>query len=149
MECVSTFGGPQVLLPTADISRWIDALGDSTPTPDDGLYGMACAIDDYCGIINPWGTPILVFGDIPADIYFFPHLRGGVFARWVAADDFDSFAAFVARESLVRDWPYCTQWPVVDSDLTLMDSCTTYRDARFRLPRWHPLGLFTLRVRRE
>jgi hypothetical protein len=133
MECISTLGGPQVLLPTRDVDRWIDQLGDEKPVPDSGLYGLACTVNDYCGIISPWGTPLLVFGDILGDIYWFPQLGDGLFARWIAAETHDDFVDFVSRELHTDDWPHSTQWLIGDSDLTLMDTCTFPGDDRFRL----------------
>jgi hypothetical protein len=68
MQYLSGLGGPRVMIPTSDIGHWIDELGTS-PTPDNGIYGLACSINDYCGIISPWGTPLLIFGDDPSDIF--------------------------------------------------------------------------------
>ncbi len=147
MRAVSTFGGPQVLLPTSDIDRWIDELGDDTPTPDTGLYGLTCSDTEYCGVISPWGKPILVFGDIPADIHWFPHLHDGVFARWIAGDGYDSFADFVAQESDKGDWPDSVQLSVIDANMTLMDSCTYPADDRFRLRLALPIGTHTIHSR--
>jgi Immunity protein 21 len=132
MQYVSTFGGPQVLLPSCDINRWIDELGAETPRPDSGLYGLACSVTDYCGVISPWGKPILVFGDIPADIYWFPNIGDGLFARWIAGGSHDDFIDFVTREALRDDWTESTDWTIVDGNLTLIDSCTFRGDERFR-----------------
>ncbi|MEY2613438.1 MAG: hypothetical protein RL069_2250 [Planctomycetota bacterium] len=81
MQYVSSLGGPRVMIPTSDIGHWIDELGTS-PTPDNGIYGLACSINDYGGIISPWGTPLLIFGDDPSDILYFAVEYVGLIVRW-------------------------------------------------------------------
>jgi len=94
---------------------------------------LACSIDEYCGVISPWGTPWPVFGVIPADIYWLPQLGERLFARWIAAETHDTFVDFVSREFCADDWPHSTQWLIGEPDLTLMDSCSFRGDDRFRL----------------
>ena len=93
MEFVSSKGGPRVLLPTAEVSRWIVELGDA-PNPDEGVYGCACSVEDYCGVIEPWGVKFLVFGDDPADIYYKPDEADGMFFRWIGADSIEQLTSF-------------------------------------------------------
>ena len=132
MQNVSSFGGPRVLLPTSDVKRWMDELGDA-PTPDEGLYGLACSIDAYCGVIAPWETPLLIFGDDPADIYFKPDEFDGLFFRWVGADSLEQLTAFAIVEAHGDEWDETVEFTVVTPDMTLMDTCALADDGEPRI----------------
>ena len=71
-----------------------DVLGHK-PTPDAGLYALACSVNAYCAIIRPWGAPIVVFGDDPSDIYWSPDKDGGVFVRWIGAESLEQLRPLV------------------------------------------------------
>jgi len=132
MQQVSSFGGPRVLLPTSEVPRWIDEIGIA-PTPEAGLYGIACSIDGYCEVIAPWDSPLLIFGDGPDDIFFTPDEFDGLFFRWCGADSLEQLAAFAIAESRSDAWDETVEFRVVDSDMTLMDACTFEGDARPRI----------------
>lgn len=126
MQHVSSFGGPRVLLPTSEVPRWIDEIGVA-PTPEAGLYGLACSIPmggAYCGVITPWDTPLLIFGDGPDDIFYAPHEFDGLFFRWCGAESLEQLTAFAIAESGREVWDETVEFRVVDSDMTLMDTCT-------------------------
>ena len=132
IQHVSSIGGPRVLLPTADIPRWIAELGDS-PSPDEGLYGLACSVDDYCGIIRPWDCEILVFCDDPGDIYWVPSENGGLFIRWLGADSLDQLLDFGRTIADRAQWSESVKWEVRSTRCSLMDSCTCERDSELRI----------------
>jgi hypothetical protein len=127
MQHVSSRGGPRILLPTGDVERWIDELGEE-PTPGVGLYGLACSINDYCGIIRPWDTPLLIFGDDPSNIYWLPNEDGGLFVRWVGADSLDQLTAFASSVADAGNWTEHIEWDAQFINYTLMDTCTFIGD---------------------
>lgn len=131
MQHVSSLGGPRVLLPTSDINRWIAELGDCAP--DNALYRLACCVNDYCGVIAPWETPLLIFGDDPADIYFQPAEFDGLFFRWVAANSLDELTSFAIAQARTSFWDQCTSFHVDDQDMTLMDTCSFDGDVAPRI----------------
>jgi len=123
MQHVSSLGGPRVLLPTQDIERWITELGDAQ-TPENGLYGLACSVNDYCGIIQPWDTPILIFGDDPSDMFWAPRKNGGLFIRWVGANSLEQLLDFADVVASQGNWTKQIEWDAQFINYTLMDSCT-------------------------
>ncbi|MBL8820348.1 MAG: hypothetical protein JNL58_30270 [Planctomyces sp.] len=121
MQYVSSLGGPRVLLPTSDIGRWIDELGTS-PKPSSGLFGLACSINRYCGIISPWGTPLLIFGDDPSDIFYFEDEYDGLLVRWVGADSLERLAAFAIAEANTDSCDEMMEIEIVNEAMTIMDT---------------------------
>ena len=127
MQYVSSLGGPRVLLPTEDISRWIQAMGPS-PSPDDGLYGLACSVTDYCGVIDPWGKKILIFGDDPSDMYWLPSPDGGLFFRWIGADSLQQLTDFAKDIARLGNWTESVLWEADSEKYTAMDTCSFHGD---------------------
>ena len=113
------------MVPNEDISQWIDLLGNE-PTSEHGLYGLACSVEDYCAVIKPWGKPVLVFGDDPADMYWMPEQHGGVLFRYLAADSFSQLSHFVSGECLRGNWQEILDWEATVDQFTIMDA-STYR----------------------
>lgn len=146
MQHVSSLGGPRVLLPTSEIGRWIDELG-ATLSPDSGLYGHACSVDRYCGVIAPWNTPLLIFGDYPADIFYLPEQYDGLFFRWIGADSMDQLVSFAIAEADVDSWDETTIFDVVDQDMTVMDTCSFNGDTAPRIQLKMPTGSYAIRSR--
>jgi hypothetical protein len=144
MQFVSSLGGPRVLLPTQDVPRWIGELGNE-PTPDAGLYALACSVNDYCGIIQPWGTPIIVFGDDPSDMYWSPDKEGGLFVRWVGAGSLEQLIAFAKAVSEMDDWAERIEWDAQSTDYTLMDTCTFVGDTAPRVAITIPSGRYIIK----
>lgn len=136
-----------MLLPTAHVSRWINEIGDR-PNSNEGLYGLACSVDKYCGVIAPWGTPLLIFGDDPADIYCRCEETVVVLFRWIAADSFEQLSAVAMRESRMGEWEETTSFEIVDGDLTLMDTCTYDGDPAPRIRIQLPAGGYKIQSRR-
>ncbi|MFO1096328.1 MAG: Imm21 family immunity protein [Planctomycetaceae bacterium] len=132
MQHVTSFGGPRILLPTQDVERWIDEMGDE-PTPDEGLYGLACSVDAYCGIIEPWDSPLLIFGDDPCDMFWSPHQEGGLFIRWIGADTLEQLTAFANSVADAGDWAERTEWDAQFGNYTLMDTCACPGDGQPRI----------------
>ncbi len=143
MQHVSSLGGPRVLLPTQDVERWINELGNE-PTPDDGLYGLACSVSDYCGIIRPWDTPILIFGDDPTDIYWSPKTDGGLLIRWVGADSLEQLTAFAESVADAGNWTERIEWDAQFTNYTLMDTCTSVGDNAPRIAMTIPAGKYVI-----
>ena len=144
MQHVSSLGGPRVLLPTQDVPRWIGELGNE-PTPDEGLYALACSVDDYCGIIQPWGTPIIVFGDAPSEMYWSPDKDGGLFVRWVGAGSLEPLIAFAKAVSEMDNWAERIEWDAQATDYTLMDTCTFVGDTAPRVAITLPSGRYIIK----
>ncbi len=143
MQYVSSLGGPRVMLPTSEIGLWIDKLGES-PSPDEGLYGLACSINEYCGIISPWGTPLLIFGDLPSDIIYVPGQYDGLLVRWVGADSLERLAAFATAEASADAWDETKEIEIVDKDMTIMDTCTYHDDDASRIQLAMRIGTYRL-----
>jgi hypothetical protein len=143
MQYVSSLGGPRVMLPTSDIGHWIDELGTS-PTPDNGIYGLACSINDYGGIISPWGTPLLIFGDDPSDIFYLADEYVGLLVRWVGAESFERLAAFAIAEASTDSWDEQIEIEIVDEAMTIMDTYTFHDDPAPRIHRAMQIGMYKL-----
>jgi uncharacterized protein (DUF433 family) len=122
MQHVSSLGGPRVLLPTSDITRWIDELGDSS-TPNRGLYGLACSIDGYCGVISPWGTPFLIFGDDANKRGGKPCVRG---LRITVYEVLEYLASEMTEAEILDDFPDLTR-----EDLKACIAYAADRERRF------------------
>ena len=143
MQHVSSLGGPRVMLPTSDVGRWIDELGAS-PTPENGLYGLARSINEYCGVIAPWGTPLLIFGDDPSDIFYIEDQYDGLLVRWVGAESLDRLVAFAIAEASTDSWDETKEIVVVDSEITIMDTCTQHHDDAPRIHLSMQIGAYKL-----
>ena len=131
------------MLPSADVARWIDELGDS-PTPDTGLYQLACSVDHYCGVISPWATPLLIFGDDPADIYFAEDEAYRLFFRWIGADSLEQLSAFAFDVARDDQWEEATSLTIRDADMTVMDTCTRDGDLSPRIQLTLKPGNYTI-----
>jgi hypothetical protein len=126
------------------VDRWITELGNE-PTLDAGLYRLACSVNDYCGIIRPWGAPIIVFGDLPSDIYWLPDQDGGLFIRWVGAESLEQLIAFAKAISKTNNWTEQIEWDAQSADYTLMDTCTFVGDTAPRIEINLPAGKYMIR----
>lgn len=131
------------MLPTSEIELWIESLGAS-PTPDVGLYGLACSINEYCGTIAPWGTPLLIFGDDPSDIFYFPDQYDGLLVRWVGADSLERLAAFALAEANTDSWDEKMEIEIVNEAMTIMDTCTFHDDDAPRIHLSMKIGTYKL-----
>lgn len=116
------------MLPTSSIGRWIEELGDS-PSHETGLYALACSIDHYCGTISPWGTPLLVFGDDPADIYYIPFGKDALFFRWIAANSLEQLSDFACDVVDEDRWEEKLPFQINDSKMTVIDACNSTVDS--------------------
>jgi len=124
----------------------MDELGES-PTPDDGLYKLACSIDQYCGVISPWDTPLLIFGDDPADIYFLPDQYDGLFFRWIGANSIEQLTAFAVETASGDPWDETTSFEIEYPEMTLMDTCTFVGESAPRIDMTLQTGAYTVRSR--
>ncbi len=143
MQHVSSLGGPRVMLPSSDIGRWIDNCGQS-PSPGTGLYGLACSIAAYCGVIRPWGTELIIFGDDPCDIFYIPDHYDGLFVRWVGADSLEHLVSFAVAEAATDTWDEQLEFKVAESDMTIMDTCTYLNDQAPRIRLSMRLGTYRI-----
>jgi len=50
-------------------------------------YGRACSVDDYLGMLEVGPGRCLVLGDEPMATTFFPTADGGIFVRWIHAEN--------------------------------------------------------------
>jgi len=132
MQYVSSLGGPRIMLPTSNVERWMEAFGLSQ-SPEDGLYGLACSVNGYCGLITPWGTPLLIFGDDPADMFYIPNQFDGLFVRWVGADSLEQLVAFAIAESKTDSWDEKMKFEIVEEDMTVMDTCSYHNDGSSKI----------------
>ena len=131
------------MLPTAHVGRWVDQFGEA-PTPDNALCNLACSINDYCGVISPWGTPLLIFGDDPSDIFYFPDQHDGLLVRWVGADSLEQLAAFAIAESNTEIWDEKIEIKIFDKAMTIMDTCTHHHDDAPRIHLSMRIGTYQL-----
>lgn len=125
-------GGPYVMLPSGEVERWMEAIGDE-PDPDTGLYGIACAVTDYFGLIEPWGTPVGIFGDDPGPLYYEPLEVGGLFFRWIGADSEEQLREFAHSIAKGEGWQERTEWQASQTNYTVMDSCAFAGDDKSRI----------------
>lgn len=132
IQRVTSYGGPRVLLPRNLVDKWISEL-DEIPEPDSGLYGLACSVPGYCGVMQYWGTHLLIFGEDPSDIYFLPDKYDGLFFRWVGADSIEQLTEFAIAQADCDKWDDSTQIRISDPKLTVMDTCTFEGDASPRI----------------
>ena len=123
MQRVISLGGPLVLLPSSDVARWIYEFGDS-PTPDSGLYKMACSVERYCGIITPWDTPLIIFGDEPADTYYTQQMGFHLFFRWIGAESIEQLSEFALNVARTDKWDETMTIDITTPAMTLMDTCS-------------------------
>lgn len=143
IQHVSSLGGPRVMLPTSDIHRWIDGFGDLA-SPDATLYDLACSIDDYCGVVSPWGTQLVIFGNDPSDIFYFPNHHDGLLVRWVGADSLSHLRDFAIGEADTDSWDERLEFTIVDEDMTLMDTCGSHGDKAPRIRLAMRTGKYTI-----
>lgn len=75
--------GPLVVVRKAFLRDW---HGVSAPSGSASDYGRACAIGEV-GVIEMKGGVALVLGDDPLKTTWLARPHGGLFVRWIAADD--------------------------------------------------------------
>jgi hypothetical protein len=131
------------MLPTSEVGRWIENF-DHSASQDDGLYGIACSINDYCGVISPWGTQLVIFGDDPSDIIYFPKHYDGLLVRWVGADSLDRLREFAVAEADTDSWDEITEFTIIEKDMTIMDTCTYNEDKAPRIHLTMRIGTYTI-----
>ena len=146
MQHVSSLGGPRILLPTQDVNRWIAEV-DRNIKQADGLYSLACSIDDYCSVLSPWKTQLLIFGDDPADMYHLPDEFDGLLFQWIGAESLEQLIDFAIAESRADSWDQVLTFTVTQSGMTLMDACTFAGDTATRIQLRLQLGLYTIKTR--
>ena len=146
MQYVSSLGGPFIMLPTSDVDRWVRELGEY-PTPQSGPYGLACSIENYCGVIAPWETPILVFGDDPADLYFTASHFDGLFFRWIGADSLPQLLDFAVQQAQAETWDETAEFHVTQTDLTVIDAGAPTRDESTQIRLQLRAGAYTVQSR--
>lgn len=132
MPIASSLGGPHVMLPTSEITRWIQLIGDY-PEPHTGLYGLACSVENYCGVIEPWGIPLIVFGDDPADIYSAEKEPYTFFFRWLGADTLVQLQDFAFQAAATNQWDEVLELKISDSHMSIIDSCASPASPRIDL----------------
>ena len=131
------------MLPTSKMGKWIEFIGDK-PDSEAGLYGLACSIERYCGVVSPWGIPFLVFGDDPSDMYWIPKGETGMFVRWVGADSLEQLVQFAKQIRDSNEWDEETQCAVTDIDLTVIDTCATNENREARIKLKLPIGNYII-----
>lgn len=146
MQHVSSLGGPRVMLPRNEVQRWLNELGES-PRTDEGLYGMACSVMDYCGIISPWQTPLLIFGDDPADLYYRQDIFDGLLFRWVAANSLNELTEFAIAQATEESWDEVIEFKTHAEDYTLMDACAFSEEASPRVQMRLRPGIYRIESR--
>jgi Immunity protein 21 len=95
MQWVQSGGGPLIVIPVEIAHLWRGIGGLGLPNGDLSMvwetvrdhtdYGRACGVDDYLGVLKVGHGDCLVFGDEPLETAFQPTEDGGIFVRWVHA----------------------------------------------------------------
>ena len=75
--------GPLVVVRKVLLDFW---HGAEAPAGERSDYGRACAVGEI-GSIDMKGGSALVLGDDPLRTTWLPKSQGGIFIRWIAADD--------------------------------------------------------------
>jgi hypothetical protein len=75
--------GPLVVVRKVLLDFW---SGADAPSGERSDYGRACAIGEI-GCVEIKGGTALVLGDEPLRTTWLPRPQGGMFVRWIAADD--------------------------------------------------------------
>jgi hypothetical protein len=140
IKWVSTNGGPLVIIPVEIAHLWRGDGGLGLPNGDLSLvwetvktrtdYGRACGIEDYLGVLQVGPGRCLVFGDEPLATAFLPTQDGGIFVRWVHADQEEDVlrAVRAVPESLWNRFPETIE--VGSGGLLLFDSACPSDDLR-------------------
>ncbi|YCM43726.1 Imm21 family immunity protein [Verrucomicrobiaceae bacterium 227] len=125
LQHAESFGGPFIILPRNLVGSWVRDMGDH-PTPDEGLYGKACHLDNpgYICAVPLQGTEVISITEDPSDIFWVPRKSGGLIIQWLAADSLEDLIAFGERVADNRDqWDETLEFEVPDSEVRIMDSC--------------------------
>lgn len=86
MEWIESEGGHLVLMDRESMRGWQGVDGSADPRFSSD-YERACAVDDYCAVLNVGGHEVLVLGDEPYSTTFYVHeLHGLMLVRWRWAD---------------------------------------------------------------
>jgi hypothetical protein len=93
-------------------------------------YGRACSVDDYLGMLEVGPGSCLVLGDEPMATTFFPTEDGGIFVRWIHAENEEDVVQAVRSvpESLWERFPHT--FDVGRAGLLLLDSACPSDDLR-------------------
>jgi len=75
--------GPLVVVRKTLLDSW---RGVNAPAGESSDYGRACTVDEL-GCVDIKGGVALVLGDDPLRTTWIPKPQGGMFVRWVTADD--------------------------------------------------------------
>ena len=118
-------GGPLILLEQNLLSSW---HGNAGKTPTD--YDRACAVKDYIDVINAGSGKAIVLGEEPAATSWWPYpeASGGLFVRWVWADDDDRVVKAIKVFSEELWQPANLNIEVVAGPLVLFDSVCSGSD---------------------
>ena len=144
IKWVSTNGGPLVVIPVEFAHHWQGDGGLGFPNGDLSMvwetvrnhtdYGRACGIDDYLGMLDVGAGTCLVLGDEPMATTFLPTRDGGIFVRWVHAENEEDVMRGVRSvpESLWNRFPHTIE--VGSGGLLLFDSACPGDDLRAPAP---------------
>ncbi|MFL5576192.1 MAG: Imm21 family immunity protein [Gemmatimonadaceae bacterium] len=140
LEWISTGGGPLLLLQTDLLPQWegaelserqIAASSRWIPEGPATDYDRACDVGEL-GFVSVGSGQGLVMGDEPLPTAWWPLPRegGGLFVRWVYADDDAAVARALESVSTARFDATGLVFPVRQSDLVLFDSAMPGYDIR-------------------
>jgi hypothetical protein len=140
MQWVQSGGGPLIVIPVEIAHHWRGDGGLGLPDGDLSIvwetvrdhtdYGRGCGMDDYLGILEVGPGRCLVLGDEPMATTFFPIEEGGVFVRWIYAENEEDVVRAVRSvpESLWERFPQT--FDVGKAGLLLLDSACPGDDLR-------------------
>jgi Immunity protein 21 len=97
LQWVQSGGGPLIVIPVEIAHHWRGDGGLGLPNGDLSMvwdkvrdhtdYGRACGVEDYLGMLEVGPGVCLVLGDEPMDTAFLPTEDGGIFVRWLHAEN--------------------------------------------------------------
>jgi hypothetical protein len=88
MKWIESGGGPLIVVPLAKLNCWRGV--DRAPGAQKTDYDRACAVEEEVAVLEVEGQHAFILGDEPLRTAWVPTDDGGMFVRWVYADDEES-----------------------------------------------------------
>lgn len=129
MRWIRTRGGPLLCIEKQYRSSWRGAAKVAPGTNDD--YALACAITDYCSVIDVRGIAVVIFGDMPLDATVIPMEDGALVIRPIYAENIERICEFVHEidQLILAKHDEITRVYIKSSDMLIFDSAYSGSDA--------------------
>jgi hypothetical protein len=127
LKWVTSEGGPFVLMNIPTANSWLGVYGlSSTEWGDKNYvndYDRACSIENYVGLITSDSNPIMVIGDLPYDLSWFPDGDDrGLIVKWIGADSDEDVKEAISHLNHDKFEYFPWEFIITDSDLVLFES---------------------------